>query len=160
MIDFDLPLMAGVHQELETLLVGGIIRNVYQPDADTLLLVIRQPGQTHHLLLSAHFAWPRLHLTTQVWPRPSSPSPLCMLFRKYLRGMQIQAFLHPPDLPVFQLVCAPRAGEGREAVSLIGEFVAKYSNLLLVNRHTGNIIESVKHPLSPFRQIAPHLPYT
>ncbi len=159
MIDFDFPIMKCVCQELEGLLLGGIIRNVYQPDNETLLLPIRCAQRTYHLLLSAHFRYPRLHLTERAWPHPPTPSSFCMLFRKHLRGTRISQILYPSALPVIHFHLTPlREGE-REEVMLIGEFVEKYSNIFLVGKRSGLIIESVKHPPSPFRQIAPQLPY-
>ncbi len=81
MTSFDI---AAVTSELNELVKGAYIDNIYQTNLRTLLLKLRQPGKPRlHLLIEAG---KRLHLTSYVLDRPSKPSSFCMALRKYLRN--------------------------------------------------------------------------
>ena len=72
-------------------LVGGKIDRVQQPDRDALLLTVRQSGETHALLLSAHAENGRVQLTRQTFLNPPEPPMFCMLLRRRLTGGRIAA---------------------------------------------------------------------
>ena len=59
-------LMLGfIARELSTLLVGGRIDKLSQPERDELLLTIRNQGANHQLLLSVSANNARAHLTQE-----------------------------------------------------------------------------------------------
>ena len=62
---FDGFLVAGLVQELNTVLTGGRIQKIAQPERDALLLTIKNNGSQHRLLLSASASLPLLYLTKE-----------------------------------------------------------------------------------------------
>ena len=81
MTSFDI---AAITPELNQLVKGAYIDNIYQTNPRTLLLKLRQPSKPRvHLVIEAG---KRLHLTSYVIEKPSRPSSFCMALRKYLRN--------------------------------------------------------------------------
>ncbi len=62
-----------VVMEISPILQGGWIQKIQQPTPDTLVLDIRVPGQTHHLLISSRPDTSRLHLTSHPIQNPPTP---------------------------------------------------------------------------------------
>lgn len=52
-----------IAKELNQLLAGGRVDKVTQPERDEVILLIRNGGENHQLLLSASPACARAHLT-------------------------------------------------------------------------------------------------
>ena len=85
-MSFDGLVTRAVVHELQNTLVGGRVTKIYQPGEYELLFHIRSRGETHRLILSAHPAYPRLHLTRERTDNPKEPPMFCMLLRKHLEG--------------------------------------------------------------------------
>ncbi len=84
MTSFDVALITS---ELNPLIKGSRIDNIYQLNPVTLLLKLRQPGQPpYHLLIEAG---KRIHLTSYALKRPQRPPAFCMALRKHLGNGKI-----------------------------------------------------------------------
>lgn len=70
--------------ELQQNILGGAIRQIYQPEKETVTLHI-WTGQEQVLLISTSNE-ARMHLTKQQFGNPQKPPDFCMLLRKYLKG--------------------------------------------------------------------------
>jgi predicted ribosome quality control (RQC) complex YloA/Tae2 family protein len=160
---FDGLVMAAVRRELESELVGSRIQRVHQPERLTLLLQLRAPGRSQYLLLSAHPQHARVHLARERFENPPSPPLFCSVCRKHLEGGRVEAVTQPGLERILQIVVAVRdeLGEVRQKI-LVAEVMGRHSNIILVDRATGNILDAIKrygHAVSRFREVLPGLPY-
>jgi len=84
MSSFDI---AAITPEINLVIKGARIDNVYQINRKTLLLRLHQPDQPPLYLLTE--AGKRLHLTSYALERPRKPPAFCMALRKYLKNGRI-----------------------------------------------------------------------
>lgn len=149
--------------ELNHLLVGGRIDKIQQPDHTTITLLIRQPGQNYKLLLSSNPQTARIGLTESNKPNPLQPPLFCMVLRKHLEGAKIVSIQQPAWERIIQITCEGYDELGERATRvLIGEFMGKHSNLILLNPQTNTILDSCRHlnfEMSQYRQVLPGLQY-
>ena len=145
-------------------LIGGRIERVQQPDRDALVLTVRQAGQNHRLLLSAHAENGRVQLTRQSPPNPPEPPMFCMLLRRRLTGGRLTQIRQRGLDRVLTLVIEAYDELGDlTALQLVVELMGKHSNIILVQpdgavadciRHVGPQMSSVRTllPGSAFRE--------
>ena len=62
---FDGTTIAAVRKELSDSILGGRIYKIYQPEADELLLVVKNNKETYRLLISAGASLPLIYFTTK-----------------------------------------------------------------------------------------------
>jgi len=149
--------------QLNPLLLGGRIDKVQQPDGNTIILSIRQPGQTLKLLISIDPQTARFHLTQNSKPNPTHPPLFCMVLRKHLEGSKIINIEQQGLERIVYFVCEgfDELGEKTQR-TLIGEFMGKHSNLILVNPEKNLIVDSIKrlnYGTTQYRQVLPGLKY-
>ena len=77
---------AGQAEWLQELLRGAILQDVRVPDPRSLVLVLRRPGATVRLLISAEAGRARFHTIERSPPAPKQPFAFQGLLRKELRG--------------------------------------------------------------------------
>lgn len=149
--------------ELQELLVGGRIDKIQQPDSSTILLSVRQPGRPNKLLLSCNAQTARIGITTQAKANPAQPPLFCMVLRKHLEGSKIVAVRQSGWERIVEIVCEGYDELGERATRiLIGEFMGKHSNLILINPETNVILDSARRlgfDMSQYRQVLPGLTY-
>lgn len=150
-------------EELNTLLAGGRIDKIQQPDSQTIIFNIRQRGQNHKLLISIHPQSARFHITNTNKPNPQQPPLFCMVLRKYLEGSKLQSIKQQglERIVHFDFIGYDELGEKSNKV-LICEFMGKHSNMILINPKTNLIIDSIKRlgsSTSQYRQVLPGLTY-
>ena len=92
---FDGVTIANVVSELKRELTGGRLYKIAQPEADELLLTIKQPDGTKKLLISAQASLPLLYLTGESKPSPMTAPGFCMLLRKHLQNGRITGISQP-----------------------------------------------------------------
>lgn len=163
-MSFDGIVTRAVVDELKSELIGGRIDKVYQQEKDEILLKIYSNGANHKLVLSASSNNPRIHLTKHSKENPKEPPMFCMLLRKHLIGGTVlnieQSSL---DRVVFIDISAKdELGQPTENRIII-EIMGKHSNIIMINKETKKIIDSVKRvyeDMSRVRQIIPGMEYT
>ncbi|CCW36252.1 predicted RNA-binding protein, snRNP like protein [Chthonomonas calidirosea] len=157
---FDSLTLHACIDELNSALVGGQIQEVRQPDEREILLGIRNRGANHLLLLSAHPQFARAHLTLKRPPNPPTPPTFCMALRKHVEGLHLLKVRQLDfDRVVFLEIGLP--ANGLPSATLIGEFMGKHSNLVLVTPE-GTILDAVhrvSHRINRVRQLLPGQPY-
>ena len=79
---FDGIVTNAVTNELKQLLLGGRILKIYQPTSTELIFQIRNNRINHHLLLSAHSSYARIHLTETKLQNPTQPPMFLYGFKK------------------------------------------------------------------------------
>jgi predicted ribosome quality control (RQC) complex YloA/Tae2 family protein len=148
-MSFDGVFTYAVVTELQQTLAGGRITKIHQPAANELVLQIRAYGRNYKLLLSAHPSYARVHLTNETYDNPSEPPMFCMLLRKHLEGSIIEA-IRQVDFDRIIII----ETKGRNEIGdihtkqLMVEIMGRHSNIILVDKETNTIIDSIKH-LSP-----------
>ena len=151
-----------IAKELNQLLAGGRVDKVTQPERDEVILLIRNGGENHSLLLSASPACARAHLTRVKKANPLEPPNLCMLLRKHLLGGRLLSVRQAESDRILEFTFEHIDELGDHArKTLIGEFMGKHSNLIFVSAD-GRIIESARRiteNISSFREVVPGVDY-
>ena len=128
---FDGITIACLRKELSDRLVGGRITKIVQPEADELLLTIKNNAAQYRLLLSASASLPLVYLTEKNKNAPMTAPGFCMLLRKHLGGGRITAVTQPSLERIlrFEIEHLDEMGDLCRKY-LIAELRGKHSNLL------------------------------
>ncbi|GMB08519.1 Rqc2 family fibronectin-binding protein [Thermolongibacillus altinsuensis] len=162
-MSFDGVFTYAMTKELKQTLEGGRITKIHQPFKHELVLQIRSHGQNHKLLLSAHPSYARVHITKETYDNPAEPPMFCMLLRKHLEGSVIESIRQVDFDRIIIIETKGRNEIGDLSMKqLIIEIMGRHSNIILVEKETNTIIDSLKH-LSPavnrYRTVLPGHPY-
>ena len=108
--------MRRVMEDVAPAVEHGQVQKVRQPDAYTLCLSIRIPGQSTHLILSAQPEFTRIGMKSQATPNLDTPTGLGMWVRKHAKGRRVGTLtLDQND----RIVTLPVAG-GRLVLEVFG----------------------------------------
>ena len=156
---FDAWTTAAIADEIRTTCLPGRVQDVVQPDEYTYALEIYAHHHRHHLVLSAHPQWARVHLT-HAKPRRGlmTPTPLLLLLRKWIRGAHLDALEQTP----FERVLTFTFDHPEMGVSyLVAEIMGRYANILLLNaeRRILHAVKVVGPDRNPIRTTRPGDPY-
>ena len=133
-------------EELRRELLGGRIQKINQPFEQELVLQIRSNRQSHKLLLSAHPVFGRVQLTETTFENPAVPNTFIMVMRKYLQGAVIEAIQQVENDRILEISVSNKNEIGDSvAVTLVIEIMGKHSNIILLDKASGKIIEAIKH---------------
>ena len=159
---FDGITIACLRKELSDRLVGGRITKIVQPEADELLLTIKNNAAQYRLLLSASASLPLVYLTEKNKNAPMTAPGFCMLLRKHLGGGRITAVTQPSLERIlrFEIEHLDEMGDLCRKY-LIAELMGKHSNLIFC-REDGTILDSIKHVslvVSSVREVLPGRTY-
>ena len=127
-------------------LVGGRIQKINQPFDQELVLTVRSAGKSHKLLLSAHPVFGRVQLTKTDFQNPQNPNNFLMILRKYLAGAfieQIEQVGNDRQI-ILHISTKDEIGDSLK-IALITEIMGKHSNIILLEKTSQKIIESIKH---------------
>ena len=152
--------VAGLANELNTVLAAARIDKIHMPARDRVLIHLRAAQGPVRLLLCAG-SDARVHLTDTRPENPEAPPMLCMLLRKQLGSGRIVSVRQPGRERVVEitLTAAGELGDIAEK-RLICEMTGRMTNLILVGED-GIILACLKtvgHEQSP-RAVAPGLRY-
>ena len=92
---FDGITIANIVKELNNTIVGGKINKIAQPEADELLLTIKNNRTQYRLLISASASLPLIYFTEKNKPSPLTAPNFCMLLRKHIGSGKITAVTQP-----------------------------------------------------------------
>ena len=159
---FDGITIACLRKELSDRLVGGRITKIVQPEADELLLTIKNNAAQYRLLLSSSASLPLVYLTEKNKNAPMTAPGFCMLLRKHLGGGRITAVTQPSLERIlrFEIEHLDEMGDLCRKY-LIAELMGKHSNLIFC-REDGTILDSIKHvslAVSSVREVLPGRTY-
>ena len=127
-------------------LVGGRIQKINQPFDQELVLTVRSAGKSHKLVLSAHPVFGRVQLTKTDFQNPQNPNNFVMILRKYLAGAfieQIEQVGNDRQI-ILHISTKDEIGDSLK-IALITEIMGKHSNIILLEKTSQKIIESIKH---------------
>lgn len=160
---FDAMFLKALTKELTLGAESGRIMKVHQPFAHELVLYIRKNRENKRLLISAHPSYARVQFTADIPENPSTPPMFCMLLRKYLEGAVIEKITQLPNERILKLEIRGKddIGENRFCELYI-EIMGRHSNIVLVDREKGTIVDTIKH-ISPaqnsYRTLLPGAAY-
>ena len=145
-MSFDGFFLHHMTEELRRELLGGRIQKINQPFEQELVLQIRSNRQSHKLLLSAHSVFGRVQLTDTTFENPAVPNTFIMVMRKYLQGAVIEAIQQVENDRILEISVSNKNEIGDSvAVTLVIEIMGKHSNIILLDKVSGKIIEAIKH---------------
>ncbi|MBS7530324.1 NFACT family protein [Hazenella sp. IB182353] len=160
---FDGIITRAVVHECQHKLLGGRISKIYQPSDSDILFVIRAKGQNYRLLLSAHSAYARVHLSEAPSDNPQEPPMFCMLLRKLAEGAIIEAIAQVELERIIHIDFRARDELGYEVVRrLVIEIMGRHSNIILLERDSLQIRDAIKRvspAISQYRQVLPGATY-
>ncbi|MEG6585982.1 Rqc2 family fibronectin-binding protein [Dendrosporobacter sp. 1207_IL3150] len=147
------PLIA----ELDQKLAGGRIDNIFQPDKNTIVILIRQPGENYRLHIAVNAENPHVILSNHKIENPATPPVFCMVLRKHIEDGRI-ASITQHNIDRIVLLNIDVRGPGGIIISktLVIEIMGKHSNAILTESDT--IIDSIKRVgfnISRVRQVLP-----
>lgn len=141
---FDALSLSVLAEEFQTLLVGGKITKIYQPERDEIVLFVFNKT-THKLLISANAGVNRIHITNMPTDNPKVAPTFCMLLRKHITNATITGVTQMPYERVldFALTVSDDLGYKKD-MHLVFELTGKTSNIILTD---GNyvILDRIKH---------------
>ncbi len=137
-------------QELDHTLTGCRIDKIYQPEKTEFILAIKTSKGSKKLLISCNSDHPGLYFTTQNYENPSTPSALCMFFRKHLQGSRITGVKQYESERIVEILIDSLDELGvMISKKIIVELMGRYSNILLIQDNLegfpqGKILDSAK----------------
>ena len=145
-MSFDGFFLHHMTEELRRELLGDRIQKINQPFEQELVLQIRSNRKSHKLLLSAHSIFGRVQLTETTFENPAVPNTFIMVMRKYLQGAVIEAIQQVENDRILEISVSNKNEIGDSvAVTLVIEIMGKHSNIILLDKANGKIIEAIKH---------------
>ena len=129
--------------ELDRTLAGGRIDKITQPNRQTVVMLVRQPGHSHLLYISINPQNPAAYLISDPPENPAEPPTFCMVLRKHLETGRI-ASVRQPGLERLLTIEIDVLASGGQIVtkSLQLELMGKYSNIILTA--DGIILDSLR----------------
>ena len=151
-----------VINELKTEALGARVYQIYQPNRDEIILVLRTHSGNRRLLLSTRANSPRVHFTEYSVENPATPPMLCMLMRKRLGGGKLLDIRQYglDRIVSFDFECTNELGD-KVGITVVVEIMGKYSNVIFVDGD-GVIIDALKRvdlSMSSQRLVLPNIKY-
>lgn len=162
-MSFDGIFLHHMTKELREQLIGGRIQKVNQVFSHEVVLQVRSNQKSHKLLLSAHPTFARIQLTNTVFENAKTPSTFTMILRKYLSGAFIENIyqVNNDRQLIFDISSKNEIGDSMK-IALISEIMGKHSHIILIDRQSNKILESIKHvgfSQNKYRTILPGATY-
>ena len=146
---FDGITIANIVKELNNTIVGGKINKIAQPEADELLLTIKNNRTQYRLLISASASLPLIYFTEKNKPSPLTAPNFCMLLRKHIGSGKITSVTQPGLERVIELKIEHLNELGDLChKTLVVEIMGKHSNIIFLNEER-MILDSIKIKWSP-----------
>ncbi|MBD3184212.1 DUF814 domain-containing protein [Candidatus Poribacteria bacterium] len=159
---FDSITLYSVVQELKEKILSGKIISIIQSSPFDFTMTIASHNGNHNLLISIHPSYARIHLT-QTDPKRDKRWHFADFLQKHVQDGIIDSIQQVELDRIIKIRIIPQTEiMYPEPKLLIGEFMGKHSNAILVDEDSGKILESLKHideTMSRYREILPGLEY-
>ena len=159
---FDGITIANMVKEFQDTIVGGKINKIAQPEADELLITIKNNKIQYRLLISASASLPLIYFTDKNKISPLTAPNFCMLLRKHIGSGKILSVTQP-DMEraiEFRIEHLNELGDLCYK-TLVVEIMGKHSNIIFLNEER-MILDSIKHisgNVSSVREVLPGRDY-
>lgn len=142
---FDGITVAAVVKEMNERLINGRLFKIAQPEADELLLTIKNNREQFKLLISANASLPLAYFTNGSKASPLTAPSFCMLLRKHISNGRIVSVWQPGLERIINIDIEHLDELGDLCrKTLIIELMGKHSNIIFCDGD-GVIIDSIKH---------------
>ena len=162
-MSFDGIVTKSIVEELSEDLTNGKINKINQPDPNCLIFTIYSNRKNYKLLIDASSNSPRINLTDVNKENPLQAPNFCMLLRKHLQGGIINSIEQKGLDRVINIDINSLNELGDEVTkTIIIELMGKYSNIILIEKESSKIIDSIKRitiDISRVRQVLPGMKY-
>ncbi|ARY91520.1 MULTISPECIES: NFACT RNA binding domain-containing protein [Lacticaseibacillus] len=162
-MSFDGIFTHAMAQELNGILSGGRVVKIQQPYENEVVITIRAGRKNHPLLLSANPQYARVQITHIPFTNPDVPATFTMTLRKYFNAATLTAVHQVQNDRVLHFEFSTRDELGDElGLRLIIEMMGRHSNIFLVSKRTGKIIDLIRHVSADqnrYRPLMPGAPY-
>lgn len=162
-MSFDGVFTHAMINELRETLLSGRISKIHQPYENEVVLVIRSRGKNQRLLLSAHPSYARIQITQIDYQNPDTPPNFVMMLRKHLDGAILESIEQIENDRVIHFHFTKRDELGDlQNIILIVELMGRHSTIILVNKESGKILDSIKHigsSQNTYRSLLPGVDY-
>ncbi len=128
-----------VVEEIKTMLPGGLLQKIHQPQPFLITFDIRVPGESFSLLISAEPQLARIHLATNKFENPQAPFGFCQYLRSHLEGGRIESIQQEPDDRIVYITIDKSIKKYVLVVALTGN----QSNVFVLNEERA-ILRSLK----------------
>ena len=141
--------------ELNAALAGGRIDKITQPNKQSVLLSIRQPGQNFLLHISINPQNPAAHLMDKPLENPAEPPLFCMVLRKHIETGRI-AEIRQYGLDRILILDIDFLAAGGEITPIL--WSSSWENTAIYPAQDGRIIDACAngHHISRVRTCARH----
>ena len=160
---FDACMLRAVLWDITTRMPDAKIEKVLAPQNDEIDLLLHSGRKNMRLVFNVGPNAPRIGLSESSKENPKTPPMLCMLLRKRLTGARIKRVeqIGFDRIARFTFSCYDEMGFTTE-LSLIGEIMGKYANLILTDSEDKIItaMKMIDFSASSVRQVLPGLRYT
>ncbi len=159
---FDGITIANMVKEFQDTIVGGKINKIAQPEADELLITIKNNKIQYRLLISASASLPLIYFTDKNKISPLTAPNFCMLLRKHIGSGKILSVTQS-DMEraiEFRIEHLNELGDLCYK-TLVVEIMGKHSNIIFLNEER-MILDSIKHisgNVSSVREVLPGRDY-
>jgi len=157
-MSFDSLILRSVVSELNETILGGEVLSVIQSSPYEFVLKVSSNGKAYNLLFSIQPVYARVHLTDSI-PDKDKRWHFADFLQTHIRKGTISNIEQVDFDRIIKLQITPQKDIIDLAPKiLIGEFMGKHSNVILIDGETNKILESMKHideNMSRFRQILP-----
>lgn len=149
-----------ITHELKEKIVGGKIDKIQQAEKDELLFSIRNNQQNYKLLVSANSANPRIYLAENYKKENPLQAPMfLMLLRKHIGGGRILSIEQNAfDRHILIDIEAYDELRNLKTKTLSIEIMGKHSNIILIDKESNLILDSIKRvplSMSSIREVLP-----
>jgi predicted ribosome quality control (RQC) complex YloA/Tae2 family protein len=160
---FDGIFLYALSLELKNDMLNGKVDKINQPEKDEIIITLRNGNKNRKVLISASSNYPRIHFTDRSKPNPMQPPMFCMLLRKYLLGGKIIGIEQMNSDRLLTIDFESTDEMGFDSIySLIIEIMGRHSNVTLVRKRDGVVMDSIKHitpDINSYRSLYPGLKY-
>ncbi len=118
-----------VLEEIAPAVRGGWIQKIHQPTSRSLVVEIRQPGQTRRLLISCQPDTTRLHLLSRPLLNPPMPPAFCQFLRAHVQGARIDDVQQLPNDRIVELHLTTKEGFRK----IVCELTGKTADILMLD---------------------------
>lgn len=149
--------------EIKNTLISSRIDKITQPEKDEIILSFKINRKPVRLLLSANASYPRINFIDYSKESPLKAPVFCMVLRKYLNTAVLKDVTQLNNDRILLLDFESSDELGFNSIyTLIIEIMGRHSNITLIRKRDGIIMDSIKHitpDINSYRVLYPGIGY-